>query len=528
MRKIIEILRLSEAELSQRQINQGTGICRKTIREYIARAKAASIRFADIQNKSESEVYALLFAGEEKTGSKPLPDWKTIHQEMSRPGVTLALLWEEYLQRYPNGYKYSQFCDLHRAWRKTLDTSMRQVHKAGEKMFVDYSGLRVPIVNRTTGETKQAEVFVSVLGTSNYTFATATWTQQLPDWIDSHVKAFEYYGGTPEMVVPDNLKSAVTQACRYEPDINRNYQDMAIHYGVAVVPARPAKPKDKSKVEAGVCLVQRWILARLRNHTFFTLHELNEKIREWLEILNHKPFRKLEGSRKSLFEQLDKPALKPLPGQRYEFAVWKKATVNIDCHAEVERHFYSVPCQYIRAKLEVRITSHLVMFFKDNRQVAIHPRSDSKGHYTTAMEHLPKAHQEYGQWTPEQIIAWTQAIGPNTRQLANQILTHKYHPVQGYRAILGLIRLEKKYGRQRLEVASARALVFGAFSFQSIKTILGKGLDKLPLEEAPPFRTILEHENIRGAEYYGEKKGGERPFALQTMTTAQEHGLLVS
>jgi transposase len=439
--------------------------------------------------------------------SRPLPDWPTIQQELKKKGVTLALLWEEYKAVYPEGYQYSQFCELYRRWRGTLKVWMRQEHKAGEKLFVDYSGKTVDIVDPVTGEMKPAQIFTAVLGASNYTYAEATWTQSLPDWIGSHQRAFDYFGGVSELVIPDNLRSGVSKACRYDPDINPTYQDLANHYKTAILPARSGKPRDKAKAEAGVLLVQRWILAALRNRIFFSLTELNEAMAELLEKLNNKPFKKLPGSRKSQFESLDKPALKPLPQSPYQYAQWEKARVNIDYHIEIDHHYYSLPYQLVGKKLDVRITSKTIECFHKGRRVASHQRIYNPWAYTTLPEHMPRSHQEYLKWTPDRLLNWASKIGPSTARLAQNVMDSKAHPQQGFRTILGILRLEKTYGAERLEAACQRALYIKAASYRSVASILKNGLDIKRKKESEDDSPPLRHSNIRGAEYYSSGKG---------------------
>ncbi len=433
--------------------------------------------------------------------TRPALDLPYIHNELRKKGVTLFLLWEEYKERHPEGFQYSWFCEIYRHWAGKLDVSMRQVHKAGEKMSVDYAGQTVDVLERLSGEIREAQVFVAVLGASNYTYSEATWTQSLPDWIGSHVRAFEYLGGCPEVVVPDNLKSGVTKPCRYEPDINPTYQDMASYYGVAVIPARVKKPKDKPKVEVGVQIVERWILARLRNRQFFSLAELNAAIRKLLEDLNNRSFQKIPGSRRSLFEKLDKPALKPLPATPFEYAEWKKAKVNIDYHIEVGGHYYSVPYSHAKDKVDVRFASSIVEVFHKGKRIASHPRSIKKGTHTTVKEHMPKAHQKYNEWTPSRIIAWGEKSGESVGKLFREIMEKRPHPEQGYRSCLGIIRLEKEYGSTRLEAACKRTLAIRSPSYKSVKSILKAGLDKQELLTLPETKSV-EHPNIRGREYY--------------------------
>jgi transposase len=419
--------------------------------------------------------------------------------------MTLQLLWEEYVQANPvDHYSYSHFCVLYREWRGRLSPTMRQTHAPGDKLFVDYCGPRVPIIDALTGEVRTAQIFVAVLGASNYTFTEATLTQALPDWIGSHVRAFEFFGGVPRLVVPDNLKSGVVKACRFDPTLTRTYAEMLEHYDTAALPARPHKPRDKAKVEVGVQIVERWILARLRKQTFFSLAEVNLAIKPLLDQLNRKPFKKLPGSRSSLFESIDKPALKPLPGQSYEYAEWKKARVHLDYHIEIDGHYYSVPHSLIKRELDVRLTATGVECFIGAQPVAVHPRSFTRGAHSTITEHMPKSHRAHLEWTPGRFLNWALSIGPHTRDLVQQILTTRPHPEMGFRSCLSLLSLEKKFSADRLEAACERALALGSPTRRSVLSILEKGLDSQPLPESDDqaAATPLVHENVRGAAYY--------------------------
>jgi transposase len=378
---------------------------------------------------------------------------------------------------------------------------MRHEHRAGEKMFVDYAGQPVSVIDRETGEIHKAQIFVAVLGASNYTYAEATLSQQVEDWIGSHVRAFSFFGGVTEAIVPDNLKSGVSKVCRYEPDINPTYHDLANHYQTVVLPARVRKPRDKAKAEAGVLLVERWILARLRKHTFFSLAELNKVIGELLAILNTKPFKKLPGSRQSRFAELDKPALKPLPAAPYEVAYWKKAMVHLDYHVEVEGHYYSVPYTLVKKQLEIRYTRTTVECLYRNQRIASHLRNQVRGRHTTIKEHMPLKHQQYSEWNPERFTRWAAKIGPQTKVLTETLLVQRAHPQQAYRTLLGILRLGKAYGEQRLEAACDRALHINALSYRSIESILKNGLDQKPLQRQENS-TPIQHGNIRGADYY--------------------------
>jgi transposase len=505
MRKIKDVLRLHfELNLKHRQIGRSLNLPHSTVGDYIGRAEHAGISWPLPEGLSDGQLEQRLFppAPVVSEQGRPLPVWADIHKELKRKGVTLALLWEEYQARHPSGYQYSRFCDLYREWSGKLTFSMRQTHKVGEKLFVDYTGHTLPIVNRRTGELRAAQIFVAVLGASNYTFAEATWSQNLSDWIGSHVRALNFFGGVPQIIVPDNLKSGVTKPDRYEPDVNPTYNDLATHYGVAIIPARVRKPKDKAKAEVAVQIVERWILARLRNHTFFSLAEANTEITRLLESLNNRPFKKLPGSRREAFAALDQPALRPLPVKSFEFAEWKKARVNIDYHIEVERHYYSVPYQLLKQQLDVRLSATTVECFHKSKRVASHPRSSRKGGHSTLTEHMPKAHQEYVGWDVKRLINWGAKTGPETAAMVEKILASRTHPQQGFRSAMGLLRLEKIYGQQRLEAACTRAISGEAYSYKSVASILKTGLDRQPLPELKTATEPVDHHNIRGTAYY--------------------------
>jgi len=510
MRKIKEILRLKhELGLGLRQIARSQGLSHSTVSDYLARAEAAGITWPLPEDLDEAAVEARLFPGhgEEPRRRRPEPDWAWVHRELRRKGVTLQLLWLEYKQEHPDGYQYSRFCDLYHRWRQTLDIPLRQVHRAGEKVFVDWAGQTVPVVDPATGEVREAYVFVGALGASNYTYAEASFSQDLRAWILAHCRMFEFFGGVPRIVVPDNPKTAVTQACRYEPGLNRSYEEMAAHYGAVVLPARPKKPRDKAKVETAVQMVERWVLAPLRHRTFFSLAELNRAIREGIEALNDRPFQKLAGSRRTLFEALDRPALLPLPARRYEHAEWKRATVNIDHHVEVDHNYYSVPHRLVRREVEVRLTATTVEVLHRGQRVASHVRSYGRGQYLTDERHRPAAHQRHLEWTPSRLIRWAEAVGPETARLVRTLLETRPHPEQGYRSCLGIIRLGRRFGSARLEAACGRALLLGALSYRSVRSILEKGLDRLPLEAPGQPPAPIRHPNLRGARYYGDEGG---------------------
>jgi len=507
MRKLKEILRLRfEAGLSYRQIAAAAKVSVGVAAKYVAHAEGAGLTGPVSESLDEAALARLLGLGAEVPGRVrryAAPDTAAMHQALKKKGVTLQLLWEEYrAAQGERGYRYAQFCVHYRAYRESLARSLRQTHRAGERLFVDYAGQTVPIIDGGSGEIHPAQIFVAVLGASNYTYAEATWTQQLPDWIGSHVRAFTFIGGVTALLIPDNLRSGVSRACRYEPDLNPTYADMAAHYGVAVIPARPYKPKDKAKVEVGVQILERWILARLRHQSFFSLAALNGAIRELLKDLNDRPFKKLPGCRRSAFESLDKPALKPLPATPYEYAEWKKARVNIDYHVEIAGHYYSVPHALVKRELDVRITATAVECLHHGHRVANHPRSHRKGAHSTVAGHMPKAHQKHLDWSPGRFLNWALAIGPATRDIVHWQLTHKPHPEMGYRACLGLLHLARRYSKERLDAACARALAIGSPTRKSVVSILEQNLDREPLPMPAPSAALPAHANVRGPGYY--------------------------
>ncbi len=509
MRKIKEVLRLRfEHQQSARQIAKSCGIARSTVQEYLDRVQKAGIPWPVPPEWDDATLESRLFPpvpliSPEK---RQMPSMEYLHQERKKKGVTLQLLWHEYKEANPEGYQYSQFCELYRQWVDKLDVCLRQEYRAGEKLFVDYAGQTLPLHDPFTGQTREAYLFVATLGASNYTFAEATLSQDLPSWIQSHVHAFEFFNGVAQILVPDNLKAGVTHPCRYEPDLNPTYQDLAEYYGTVVIPARVRKARDKAKVESAVLIAERWVLAALRNHRCFSLAEVNQAIAEKLKELNNRKFQKLDTTRKELFENLDRPALKPLPETPYQYADWKKAKVNIDYHIEVDGHYYSVPYQLVKESVEVRFTSTTVEVLFKNRRVASHPRSYHRGGFTTQKEHMPKAHQQYLEWTPSRIIRWAAQTGPHTEKLVTRILESKPHPQQGFRSCLGIIRLGKQYSPQRLEAACAYALSIQGFFYKSVQSILKNGLDQkpslLPKREESTLPLPFQHPNIRGKEYY--------------------------
>ena len=512
MRKTVEILRLAhECQWSIRRIAESVGAPRSTVGDYLNRFQATGLTWPLPPELDQAALETRLFA---RTSSRavvrPLPEWQTVHEELRKDGVTLDLLWQEYKRTYPDGYQYTRFCHLYRAWAATLDPVLRQVHPAGERVFVDYAGQTVEIVEPRTGEVRTAQIFVGVLGASNFTYTEATWTQSLPDWIGSHVRMLAYFGGVPAVVVPDNLKAGVRQACYYEPDLNPTYHDLAVHYGTTILPARAYHPRDKAKVETGVQIVERWILAPLRHHRFSSLAELNLEIRHLREVVNDRPFQKLDGTRRTLFTTLDQPALRPLPPTPYEYADWRRARVNIDYHISVEKHLYSVPYTLVRAEVDVRLTATMIEVLHEGKRVAVHVRQSGRGGFTTDPAHLAKSHRAHLEWTPSRLIRWGSEIGTATGAVVTAILERQPHPEQGYRSCLGLLSLSRRYSRARLDAACQRALVTGATSYKSVKSILATGLDQVPADPdaiAPTLVLPAMHEHVRGAAYYRDASG---------------------
>jgi len=504
MRKIREILYLKwVGDRRNRQIAESLHVSVGKVSQVVRRATAAGLDWPRAEALSEAELEATVYGTTSRALRVPLPDPKYLNAELRKAGVTLQLLHLEYLEQHADGYRYTQFCDHYRRWLKTRGLVMRQVHRAGEKMFTDFAGKKPHWVNPMTGECHEAELFVAALGASNYTYAEAVESQKVGDWIGCHTRAVEYFGGCAQVVVPDQLKSGVTRSCRYEPEIQRTYEDWSHHYGTVIIPARPARPRDKAKVEVAVQVVERWILARLRNQSFFSLGALNVRIRELLEDLNARPMRDYGQSRRERFESLDRPALKTLPEQRFVYAEWKTVGVNIDYHVAVDHHFYSVPFALVRLTLDARISIATVEIFHKGERVAAHARSLVRGGFTTNPAHMPKAHQKHLEWSPARLVTWARKVGPYTTMLVEAILNDRPHPEQGYRSCLGLLRLARVYGAERLEVACARGLTVRARSYRHVESILKNGLDRIaPRNTDGPSPQSAEHENLRGKAYY--------------------------
>jgi len=508
VRKIKEVIRLKyECGISEREISRSCQISRSTVADYIGRAAAAGLNWNEASTLTPTQLEERLFPTEHIPNSvkRPPPDCEYIYNQLRtyrKFNLTLSQLWLEYKEKHPDGYQYTQFCEHYWRWRKKLDYCMRQEHRGGEKLFIDYSD-GLSIVDTATGEFILTQLFLAVWGASNYTYAEASLSQMLPDWIGAHRRALEYFCCAPRVLVPDNLKSGVSKACKYEPELNPTYSDMAEHYGCAVLPARPRKPRDKAKVEVGVLIAKRWILAVLRHRTFYSLAELNAAIRECLERLNTRPLRQAKKSRRELFEAIDRPNALPLPQKPYEYAEWCKAKLQLNYHIEVDHHYYSAPYQLLHESLDIRLTATTVEAFHQGERVAAHVRSHVKGGYTTLAEHMPPSHRYYAEWNPARFIQWAGKTGEATARLVEKILSTRPYPEQGFKACMGIINLTRDYEPARVEAAARRALQYNTYSYRSMKAILAAGLDQqrdigkqLLLPSLPP------HQNIRGREYY--------------------------
>lgn len=496
-------LKFTDAKKSDREIGRIHSISKNTVGTYISRAKNAGVTTIDQLNSTDDEkLKEIIFPTPVKPSPRTEIDFNHVHKELSRPHVTLMLLWRE-LSEKDSGYcGYSRFCELYQSWKAQKDVPIRFNHKAGEKLFIDYAGTTVPVViNRKTGEAQDAQIFVSCLGASQLTYVEASWTQNSKDFISSNIRSLEFFGGVPELFVPDNLKSAVNIASKYEPVINQSFRAMVKHYGGVVVPARAYRPKDKAKVENAVLIASRWILARIRDQKFFSLDELNQTLWDLLEEFNNAKFQKMDYSRRSFFEEIEKSALRELPSSRYIVADWKRAKLNIDYHVQIESSYYSAPYRLRGEELDIRYTDATVEIFKNGSRVATHARSYKSGHYSTNPEHMPKSHREHLEWSPSRMLDWGKAIGPFTESCFKKLMDQCEHPELAYKACLGIIGLEKKYQKERVENACERGFRLGAVSYRSIKSILEKGLDHVKVY-GEQQDLELEHENIRGKDYY--------------------------
>ena len=508
MRTIKECLRLKlDCGLSHERVGRALGLSKGVVSKYVSRAQAAGLDWPTLASMEEAEIAARLCTSVPAVrGARATIDLPTVHRELRRKGMTLQLLWQEYREAHAAqpAYQYTQFCQHYHDYAQSLRRSMRQLHRAGEKLFIDYAGQTVPLVNPQTGEMRRAHIFVAVLGASSYTYACATPAETQVDWLRGLAQALQFFGGVPQLIVPDNPRALIANPDRYEPQPNLAAQRCAEHFGTVILPARPRRPQDKAKVEVGVQVVERWILARLRHQCFFSLSALNHAITELLVELNRRPFKKLPGSRRDWFEAIDQPALMPLPAQPYEPARFKSCRVNIDYHIEVDGHYYSVPHPLVRKTIEARITDYTIEILHGGRRIASHPRSPAKGQHTTVADHMPAAHRAHLEWTPMRFRDWASDIGPTTRQLVDHLLTDRPHPEMGYRSCLGLLSLARHYGHARLEAACARAIAIGSRTRKSVLSILQGGLDSQPLP-TPPTQTDWispDHDNLRGPSYY--------------------------
>jgi len=504
MRKTREILRLkAETALSQRAIARACGVSNATVWDALKRFAASGLSWPLPEGLGDAELEARLYRPQGARAPDPRePDWARVHSELRRhKHVTLQLLWGEYREAHPDGYGYSYFCSHYRAWRGHIDVVMRQHHKAGEKLFVDWAGDTLPYIDGQTGEVREAYLFLAVLGFSSYIFARAYENERTESFLDAHVAAFEHLGGVPELLVPDNLKTGVKRPDRYEAEIAAPYAELATHYGCVVLPARVGKPRDKAKVEVGVQIAEREILAPLRHRTFFSLTEMNAAIAERLCAVNRRPFAKLPGSRLSTFTEREAPLLRPLPAEPYAYRTRKLATVHIDYHVELSGHYYSVPYHLVRERVELHFDERTVEVYHEGVRVAVHLRSSAKGRATTLTEHMPAKHRAVASWTPERIAGWAAKTGPETAALCRAIMAARPHPELGFRSCLGVLRLSERYGPERLEAACSRAQAMGATSYRSVRSILERGLDR-ENETATLSPPALTHSNVRGAGYY--------------------------
>jgi transposase len=490
--------------MSRRLVGEATGIGKTAVGDYVRRAAVAGLSWPLPDELDDAALERRVFPPTDASSSavRTEPDWSHIHTELKGRGVTLALLWQEYRAEHAQGYAYSWFCERYGDWRKCISPTMRQTHVAGEKLFVDWAGDTIPVFDAATGEEHRAHIFVAALGASNYTYAEARWTESLPDWIGAHVNGLAAIGGVPKALVPDNLKAGITKPSRYEPGVNRTYQDLADHYGCVVLPTRVRKPRDKAKVEVAVLIVERFVLAKLRNRRFFSLDELNAEVRECVATINAKVMKKLTRSRRELLETVDRPALKELPNEPYRYAEWKRCGVAPDYHVEVAGHYYSVPAKLIREIVEARVTSTTVEIFHKGQRVASHAFSAVRSRHTTITEHMPSAHRRYAEWTPARMMSEAAKIGPATAALFEAIMKAKPHPEQGFRSCLGIMRLVRTYGSERVEAASQRGNDIGATTYGSIASILKTGLDKAYVNSKAPDGPPIRHANIRGRGYY--------------------------
>lgn len=515
MHKIKDILRLHllGGVTSCRRIGRAVGCGKTAVAECLRRACAAGLTTWGAVAALEEEALGLRLypaavrSCARRSTARPLPDWTWIREELARRDhqVTLMLLWTEYKAEHPDGYQYSQFAELYRCFEKKLSVVLRQHHRPGEKAFVDFCD-GIALTDPVNGLKVPTHLFVGALGASSYTFAVATLSQALPAWLDCHVRMYAFYHGVSALTIPDNLRAAVSKADRYEAELNPSYRELAEHYGTCVIPARVRKPRDKAKAEAAVLVAQRWILAVLRHRTFYSLAELNGAIAELLVTLNDRVMRHVNASRRSLYERLDRPALKLLPATPYEYADWKQVKVNIDYHVSFDDHLYSVPYTLVGETLWCRATHRTVELLHKGKRIASHPRSFAKYAFSTIPEHRPASHRAHLQWTPSRLIQWGHTIGPHTAALVEHVIRSKPHPEQGYRSTLGILRLAKTHGDARLEQACDKALRINSASYKTVKTMLAQRMEAAPLrgDAAEPGANSghLGGANVRGPGYY--------------------------
>jgi transposase len=504
MRRIREVLRLRHAQgLTERVIARTLGVSNGVVHGYLRRARLAGLSWPLPDGLDDEALELLLFPAPSsaQTDQRPVPDWVYVEKELRRRGVTRVLRWEEYRAAHPDGFGYTWFCTTYEAWKERVRPTMRQTHRGGEKVFVDFAGDTIDVFDPLTGEAHAMKLFVAAMGASNDTYAEACPSETLPDWIAVHSNLFAFLGGVPKFVICDNLKAAVTNPDRYDPGLNRTYAEMAGHYGTAILAARPRKPRDKAKVEVAVQIAQRWILARLRNHRFFSLAERNATIRRLVVDLNARQMRGFGSSRAELFAEIDRPRLGALPDEPYVFARWKRCRVAPDYHVEVDGHWYSVPYRLIRELVDVRLAGATVEIFHNGQRVASHARAPNRRGHTTVAEHMPSAHRRHGQWTPRGLIAAGERIGPSVAAFFEAVITDRPHPEQGFRTCLGILSLAKSYGDTRVEAACRRGILIKARSVASIRSILKNGRDRAVLDETPDHEP-LRHGNIRGQGYF--------------------------
>jgi transposase len=495
MLKAREILRLRhELKLSLREIGQACNCGKSTVSEVLGRAEKAGITWPIVL--SDKQLMSMLYPPVENKTSPPEPDIEYIFCEMKKKSVTLMLLWEEYKEKHPDGIMYTQFCERYRNFKKNNKISMHKEHKAGGEVEVDWAGDTMSYVEPQTGKIRSAYIFVAVLPASSYPFAYAYGDMKTSNWIDAHVRAYEYFGGVPKVTIPDNTKTAVINADRVDPVLNKSYSEMAKHYRTTLIPARAGRPKDKAADENMVGNVSRRIIAALRNRQFFSLYEINQAISEELMKLINRPFQKLEGNRLSAFEKIDKPFLQPLPTTKYEYSEWKETKVQFNYHVDFDGFFYSVHYSHINSKCSVRATSKTIEIYIGSQRIAAYPRNyNTFKRYTTFPEHMPEGHKAVSGWSPERFLSWAEKVGPNTRELIKHILESREYPVQTYRTCMGIMRFSKSYSNEIIENASRETLDKNTCSYKYFSIIL-----KQVRAKASQINTerIIAHNNVRG------------------------------